>query len=94
MHAQWAETDVSVHHYRDGSSEIDIVLESRSGDITAIEVKASASLDAASRGAHEEVERSRPKPSRCRIAHNRRTRKSSKEIRDAVSDGAEVFVAG
>ena len=62
MHAQWAETDVSVHHYRDGSSEIDIVLESRSGDITAIEVKASASLDAASRGAHEEVERSRPKP--------------------------------
>ena len=27
-----------------------------------------------------------PKPSRCRIAHNRRTRKSSKEIREAVSD--------
>ena len=48
-HAQWAETDVSVHHYRDGRSGIDIVLESRSGDITAIEVKASASLDAASR---------------------------------------------
>jgi TrwC relaxase len=36
--------------------------------------------------AHEEVERSRPEPSRCRIAHNRRTRKSSKEIREAVSD--------
>ena len=48
-HAQWAETDVSVHHYRDGRSGIDIVLESRSGDMTAIEVKASASLDAASR---------------------------------------------
>src|SRR5712691_9323316 len=27
-----------------------------------------------------------PKPSRCRIAYNRRTRKSSKEIREAVSD--------
>jgi dihydrofolate reductase len=27
-----------------------------------------------------------PKPSRCRIAYNRRTRKSSKEIRAAVSD--------
>ncbi len=27
-----------------------------------------------------------PKPSRCRIAQNRRTRKSSKEIREAVSD--------
>ena len=27
-----------------------------------------------------------PKPSRCRIAHNRRTRKSLKEIREAVSD--------
>jgi len=27
-----------------------------------------------------------PKPSRCRIAHNRRTRKSSKEILEAVSD--------
>ena len=36
--------------------------------------------------AHEEVERSRPEPSRCRIADNRRTRKSSKEIREAVSD--------
>jgi hypothetical protein len=36
--------------------------------------------------AHEEVERSRPKPSHCRIAYNRRTRKSSKEIREAVSD--------
>src|SRR5215831_2069005 len=29
-----------------------------------------------------------PKPSRCRIAYNRRTRKSSKEIREAVSDRA------
>jgi predicted AAA+ superfamily ATPase len=45
-HADWAQTDARVHHYRDGRDEIDIVLESRSGDIAAIEVKAGASLDA------------------------------------------------
>src|SRR5262245_40022370 len=36
--------------------------------------------------AHEEVQRSRPEPSRCRIAYHRRTRRSSKQIREAVSD--------
>lgn len=45
-HAEWAQTDTRVHHYRDGRDEVDLVLESRSGDIAAIEVKASASLDA------------------------------------------------
>lgn len=45
-HAEWAQTDTRVHHYRDGRDEIDLVLESRSGDIAAIEVKAGASLDA------------------------------------------------
>lgn len=45
-HADWAQTDTRVHHYRDGREEIDIVLESRSGDIAAIEVKAGASLNA------------------------------------------------
>jgi len=45
-HADWAQTDTRVHHYRDGRDEIDIVLESRAGDITAVEVKAGASLDA------------------------------------------------
>src|SRR5580704_13908096 len=35
-----------------------------------------------------------PELSRCRIAYSRRTRKSSKEIREAVSDQAEAFVAG
>lgn len=43
-HATWAQTDARVHHYRDGRDEIDIVLESRSGGIAAIEVKAGASL--------------------------------------------------
>ncbi len=36
--------------------------------------------------AHEEVSAVAPKPSRCRIAYNRRTRMSSKDIREAVSD--------
>jgi len=45
-HADWAQVDTRVYHYRDGRDEIDIVLESRSGDIAAIEVKAGASLDA------------------------------------------------
>jgi predicted AAA+ superfamily ATPase len=45
-HADWARVDARVHHYRDGRDEIDVVLESRSGDIAAIEVKAGASLDA------------------------------------------------
>jgi uncharacterized protein len=44
--ATWAETDVRVSHFRDrGGAEIDIVLESSSGAIAAIEVKAGASID-------------------------------------------------
>ncbi|MDR3067902.1 MAG: ATP-binding protein [Cellulomonas sp.] len=46
--AQWARTDVRVHHYRQRRDEVDLVLETRSGDLAAIEVKASASLNAAS----------------------------------------------
>jgi predicted AAA+ superfamily ATPase len=46
---QWASTDVRPYHYRDGRDEIDIVLETRSGELVAIEVKASATLDTASR---------------------------------------------
>jgi uncharacterized protein len=45
-HADWAQTHARVYHYRDGRDEIDIVLEDRSGQIAAIEVKAGASLDA------------------------------------------------
>ena len=50
-HAQWAHTDARVHHYRDGRDEIDLVAESRSGDVAAIEINASASPDTASRRA-------------------------------------------
>ncbi len=45
-HCDWAAVDTRAYHYRDGRDEVDLVLESRSGDITAIEVKAGASLDA------------------------------------------------
>jgi uncharacterized protein len=47
--AQWAKTDTRPYHYRDGRDEVDIVLETRAGDLAAIEVKASATLDAAGR---------------------------------------------
>lgn len=50
-HAQWARADVRVYHYRDGRDEIDLVLENRSGELAAVEIKASASLDATSRRA-------------------------------------------
>lgn len=43
-HADWAQTDMRVHHYRAGRDEVDLVLESRAGDVVAIEVKAGATL--------------------------------------------------
>ncbi len=46
--AQWAATDVRQYHYGDGRDEVDVVLQTRSGDLVAIEVKVSATLDAAS----------------------------------------------
>jgi predicted AAA+ superfamily ATPase len=45
-HRDCAQSDVRIHHYRDGRDEIDLVLENRSGDIAAIEVKAGATLTA------------------------------------------------
>lgn len=44
-HADWAATDSSAYHYRQREDEVDLVLESRTGDIVAIEVKATASGD-------------------------------------------------
>jgi predicted AAA+ superfamily ATPase len=42
----WAETDVHLYHFRDrGGAEIDLVLESTSGQVAAVEVKAGASVD-------------------------------------------------
>ena len=43
-HADWAQTTARLFHYRSGRREIDLVLESRSGEIACIEVKAAASF--------------------------------------------------
>jgi uncharacterized protein len=39
-----AAVDVRLHHYRQGREEIDLIMESRAGDIVAVEVKASATI--------------------------------------------------
>jgi len=43
-HADWAQVDTRLFHYRSGRREVDLVLESRSGEIACIEVKAAASF--------------------------------------------------
>ncbi len=45
-HAEWADEQVRIHHYRRAGEEIDLVLENRAGEVAAVEVKASASLSA------------------------------------------------
>jgi len=42
--SEWADTDTRLYHYRQGREEIDLILESRAGDIAAIEIKASATV--------------------------------------------------
>lgn len=43
-HLGWAGADATLRHYRSQYDEIDIVLESQSGDLAAVEVKARASV--------------------------------------------------
>lgn len=43
-HAEWARIDTTAYHYRQRDEEVDLVLESRSGDLVGIEVKAAASV--------------------------------------------------
>jgi hypothetical protein len=43
-HADWARTATRLFHYRSGRREVDLVLESRSGEIACVEVKAAASF--------------------------------------------------
>jgi uncharacterized protein len=43
-HLTWAEIDARQYHWRDQRHEVDIVLETRAGDIATIEVKAAASV--------------------------------------------------
>lgn len=42
--AEWSSEMPEIYHYRQGSNEIDLVLESRAGEICAIEAKASVTL--------------------------------------------------
>lgn len=53
--AQSASLDTRLYHYREGRDEVDVVLESRSGDIVAAEVKASATPDRKSRRGLEKL---------------------------------------
>jgi uncharacterized protein len=43
--AEWSETAPNLFHYRQGRNEIDVILEDRAGNIAAVEVKASASIN-------------------------------------------------
>jgi uncharacterized protein len=43
-HADWSTVDCTAYHYRQREEEIDLVLESRAGEIIAVEVKATASV--------------------------------------------------
>ena len=44
-HGQWSDSAPKLFHYRRGKSEIDVVLEDRAGNVAAVEVKASASVN-------------------------------------------------
>lgn len=41
---EWAKTDTRLYHYRQGREEIDLILESRAGNIAAVKVKATATV--------------------------------------------------
>jgi uncharacterized protein len=43
-HSDWADIETRAYHYRRRDEEIDLVLESRTGEIVAIEIKAAASI--------------------------------------------------
>jgi predicted AAA+ superfamily ATPase len=46
-HADWAATNTRAYHYRQRAEEIDLVLENRTGQIIAVEVKAASSVSRA-----------------------------------------------
>lgn len=64
-HAECASEETRLHHYRRGRDEIDLVLENRSGDIGAIEVKSRASLGARDWRAMEKLRDARGAQFRC-----------------------------
>lgn len=44
-HAEWAKVGTTAYHYRHREEEIDLILESRAGDVAAVEVKAAATIN-------------------------------------------------
>ena len=44
-HAEWANTPTTAYHYRQRDEEIDLILENRAGEIAAIEIKATATVN-------------------------------------------------
>jgi predicted AAA+ superfamily ATPase len=44
-HAEWAAVATTAHHYRQRDEEIDLILENRAGEIAAVEVKATATVN-------------------------------------------------
>ncbi len=66
-HADWAKTDARLFHYRSGRREIDLVLESRAGEIACVEVKAGASFGAGDWRAMELLRNERGESFRCGI---------------------------
>ncbi len=44
-HAEWANVGTSAYHYRQRDEEIDLILESRAGEIAAIEIRATATIN-------------------------------------------------
>jgi predicted AAA+ superfamily ATPase len=66
-HAEWSERAPKIFHYRQGSDEIDVILEDRSGAIAAIEVKASASIQPRDWRALSRLRDARGKRFRCGV---------------------------
>lgn len=59
-HAEWAEEDVRAFHHRGSHNEVDLVLESRAGELACVEVKAAASLSARDFRAMAQMRDARP----------------------------------
>lgn len=59
-HQSFADVECALRHYRTGDAEIDLILEAQSGELVAIEVKASASVRPADWRAIQRLRDSRP----------------------------------
>jgi uncharacterized protein len=66
-HAEWSEKAPKLFHYRKERDEIDLVLEDRAGDIVAVEVKASASVNSREWQALARLRDARGKAFRCGV---------------------------